>query len=223
MLSSTDFSSTAFGPFDLSVHCHGIYGLIELLSGKYLIVITKQKLIGTLLNGDVYQIEGVRIVPCGVGVKGLSLNLQEDEEEFLDLLEEALNRSSSMAKGLYYSPTLQLNRSLQSQFIDPKSTPHQWKMEAIEEGDGFVVNSIHLKDFKEFKGNENEISKLSEFLCLCIQGCKTSFFIYILILKFVYVVVEFRDFVVNEIKIDFALISRRNVSRTGNIFILKIT
>lgn len=131
---------------------------------------------GTLLSGEVYQVERVRIVPCGVGIEGLSLNLQSDEKEFLDLLEGVLNNSSLMAKGLYHSPTLPLNRSLQSQCIDRKPIPYQWKMEAIKSNDAFIVNSTHLKDFTEFKGNDNDksddFSKISEFLCFCIQGCK---------------------------------------------------
>ena len=171
LLSAADFSVTSFGPFDLSLKCYGIYGLIELLAGKYLIVITEQSLIGSLPGNDaeIRQVTGVKIVPCGYGMAELSPPLQADEKEFLSLLEESLNQSAPMASGLYYSQSVALSRSLQSQFLSPESM-EDWKLKVTRGEDEFIVNSTHLKDFgalgKEAYG----------FICCCIQGCNTDIF-----------------------------------------------
>lgn len=164
LLSASDFSATSFGPFDLSLRCYGIYGLIELLAGKYLVVVTEQSLIGTLpgSEAEIRQVTGVRIIPCGRGLKELSPPLQADEQNYLSLLEGALNQSAPMATGLFYSPTVALSRSLQSQFIEPLKI-EQSKKSAAEGKDEFVVNAPHLKDF----ANE----AFAEFICCCIQGC----------------------------------------------------
>ncbi len=160
LLSASDFSVVSFGPFDLSLKCYGIYGLIELLAGKYLIVVTEQSLIGSLPGSDaeIRQITAVKIVPCGRGMSELSPPLQSDEKEFLALLEESLNQAAPMATGLFYSPTVSLSQSLQSQFLDPK-------LNSLSEKDDFVVNSVHLKEFASIS------SDASEFICRCIQGC----------------------------------------------------
>ena len=167
LLSVSDFSVTSYGPFDLSLKCYGIYGLIELLAGKYLIVVTGQSLVGSLPGNDaeIRQITSVQLIPCGRGMKELSPPLQSDEKEFLNLLEGALNQSAPMATGLYYSPTASLSRSLQSQFTNPLSF-NEWNSDVIKGNDEFIVNSVHLKDFEEIP------SSASEFICCCIQGCK---------------------------------------------------
>ena len=168
LLSATDFSSTSFGPFDLSLRCFGVYGLIELLAGKYLIVVTEQSLIGSLPGSDaeIRQVTGVKIIPCGRGLKELSPPLQADEEIYLSLLERALNQSAPLATGLFYSPTVALSRSLQTQFLEPLKL-EEWKLKAIEGKDEFVVNAPHLKDFSLIPD-----AQFSEFICCCIQGCK---------------------------------------------------
>ena len=169
LLSAADFSVTSFGPLDLSLKCYGIYGLIELLAGKYLIVVTEKSLIGSLPGSDaeIRQITGVKIIPCGFGLKELSPPLQADEKEFLALLEAALNQAAPMASGLYYSQSVALSRSLQSQFMTPCSV-EDWKLKAARGEDEFVVNAAHLKDFA---GLSKEVC---EFICCCIQGCKQN-------------------------------------------------
>lgn len=216
LLSATDFSATSFGPFDLSLRCYGIYGMIELLAGKYLIVVTEQSLIGSLPGSDaeIRQVTGVKIIPCGRGLKELSPPLQEDEKIYLSLLESALNQSAPMASGLFYSPTVALSRSLQTQFLEPLKI-EEWKLKAVEGKDEFVVNATHLKNFASIPSDQ-----LSEFICCCIQGCKKLKKLGLILINNIsllyFVVVEVRDLVVNQSKITFALISRRNVSRTGN-------
>lgn len=167
LLSATDFSATSFGPFDLSLRCYGIYGLIELLAGKYLIVVTEQSLIGSLPGSDaeIRQVTGVKIIPCGRGLIELSPPLRADEEMYLSLLESALNQSAPMSTGLFYSSTVALSRSLQTQFLEPLKM-EEWKLKAVEGKDDFVVNAPLLKDFCSIRA-----AQLSEFICCCIQGC----------------------------------------------------
>ena len=63
------------------------FGLIELLAGKYLIVITEQSLIGSLPEVTLKSVKSPvsKIIPCGFGLKELSPPLQADEKEFLSL------------------------------------------------------------------------------------------------------------------------------------------
>lgn len=169
LLPASEYSSTSFGPFDLSFKCYGIYGMIELLAGKYLIVVKEQSLVASLPGNEaeIRQIRKVEIVPCGIGKEGLlASGLERDEQKYLNLLELALNQSAPMASGLFYSPTAPLSRSLQSQFID-KNLKDTWKQSAIEGNDDFVVNSAHLKDFQSVSPDQ-----ISDFICFCIQGCK---------------------------------------------------
>lgn len=179
LLSASDFSITSFGPFDLSLKCFGIYGLIELLAGKYLIVITEQSLIGSLPGSDaeIRQVTGVQIIPCGRGINELSPPLQSDEKEFLSLLEESLNQAAPMATGIYYSPNVALSQSLQAQFLNPAD----WKSQVLKGNDDFVINSVHLKDFSELSAD------VSEFICCCIQGCKGQKLYYTFYLCFFFV------------------------------------
>lgn len=139
--------------------------MVELLAGKYLIVVTGQSFIGTFpgSEGDVRQITAVKILSCGAEISTLSPQLQADEHEFLALLEEALNQSAPMASGLYYSPTVPLSRSLQSQF---QQSPHQFKYDAINGTDTFAVNAAHLSHFASIASEA-----ISIFICVCIQGC----------------------------------------------------
>lgn len=177
---SSEFSVTSFGPFDLSLKCYGIYGLIELLAGKYLIVITGQSLIGSLpgSEAEIRQITKVEIIPCGFGMKELSPPLRSDENEYLALLNDALNKSAPMASGLYYSNSVALSRSIQSQFIKPQSV-EDWKLSCTREEDEFVVNSVHLKEFSALNKD------VCEFICCCIQGCK----LYLIIDEFIYLLI----------------------------------
>lgn len=128
--------------------------------------VTSQSLIGNwpIDDAEIRQITGVQLIPCGRDINELSPPLQADERIFLGLLEKILNQSAPMATGLFYSPTAALSLSLQSQF---KREKIDWKSEAIEGRDQFVVNAPHLK---EFSGLNPE--KVSEFICFCIQGCK---------------------------------------------------
>lgn len=176
---SSDFSVTSFGPFDLSLKCYGIYGLIELLAGKYLIVITEQSLVGSLPGSDaeIRQVTGVKIIPCGYGMKELSPPLQSDEKEFLSLLEGALNQSAPIANGLFYSHSVALSRSLQSQFLAPQ-TVQEWKSKAASGEDEFFVNSVHLKEFSALD------KEVYGFICCCIQGCKNKKRILIIFVTF---------------------------------------
>ncbi len=192
IVSPDKFEVSSFGPFDRSFKCFGVLGMIALLAGEYLIVVTERSLVGVLPQKDanVYQTTGFQIVPCGGDFRSLSWSQRYDETEFLRLIHSTLH-AAPMASGFYYSPTAELGRSLQAQVTMPMSLA-EWK---LSKNASFCANSALLEKFTDFIGNREE---LAPFICSCIQGF-----------------VEIRDLIVEKSKVCFALISRRNTSRTG--------
>lgn len=161
-----DFEVAAYGPFDRSFRCFGVFGMIELLAGKYLIVVTERSLVGVLpqREANVYQMTGFQIVPCGVDIRELSWARRTDETEFLRLLHATLH-SAPMASGFYYSPTAELGRSLQAQLTTPLDCA-QWKLD--RKAMMFCANRAILADFTGLP----QRSEIAGFVCSAIQGCK---------------------------------------------------
>lgn len=172
LLPSTDFVPSAFGPFDRSFRCYGIYGMIELLAGRYLVVIRTRSLIGTLpgSDSDVRQVVDMEIVSCGRSLAELSSQQRADEGEFLRLLREAFHYAP-FASGLYYCHGQPLTCSLQAQFAEPHD-PAVWK---LSRDDPFCVNRPHLAPFiGHAKRHPSSAAALASFICICIQGCKRN-------------------------------------------------
>lgn len=193
LIEASEFDPTSFGPMDRSFRCFGIYGMISMLAGKYLLLVTERSLIGVLPrnDADVYAISGVQIVPCGRDIRSLSFQERYDETEFLRLLYSTLH-AAPMAVGLYYSPQADLTRSLQAQMTHPASDLADWKLPQKESQ--FMVNQVHLDDFI----HNSERAALAPFTLACIQGF-----------------VETRELQVEQSRITFVLISRRNTRKTG--------
>jgi hypothetical protein len=86
----------------------GLIGIIRLLAGPYLVVITARKRVGRLLGCDVWRVTGTKLLPF---VKGrLHTERQRDEERYLALLQSILKGGH-----LYYSTHYDLTHRAQKQ------------------------------------------------------------------------------------------------------------
>ncbi|GAQ88865.1 Sac domain-containing Phosphoinositide Phosphatase [Klebsormidium nitens] len=88
---------------------YGVVGMIKLIAGTYVIVITNRELVATLRGQPVYQITGTRILQCSSSSDQLSSSQKHDEEVYLTLLRHAL-----AAPGLYFSPQGDITLNQQS-------------------------------------------------------------------------------------------------------------
>ncbi|KAI8983725.1 SacI homology domain-containing protein [Pilobolus umbonatus] len=88
---------------------YGIMGFIELLAGEYMIVISECSRKGILFNGHhIYQATSFKILP--VTQQSLSLQQQEDEYTYIQLVEDHLRQNT-----FYYSYTYDMTLPLQKQ------------------------------------------------------------------------------------------------------------
>eukprot|EP01087_Luapelamoeba_hula_P009042 TRINITY_DN2305_c0_g1_i1.p1 TRINITY_DN2305_c0_g1~~TRINITY_DN2305_c0_g1_i1.p1 ORF type:complete len:620 (+),score=96.57 TRINITY_DN2305_c0_g1_i1:19-1878(+) len=85
---------------------YGVIGIIRLVAGPYLIVITDRERVGQIAGHDVWRVKGTKIIPF-VKAK-LSSEKQQDEAKFLAMLNVMLKTPS-----FYFSYTYDLTHSLQ--------------------------------------------------------------------------------------------------------------
>ncbi|CAG8791973.1 16860_t:CDS:2, partial [Racocetra persica] len=88
----------------------GIFGVIKLLSGEYLIVITGRERIGRLGKHDIFQADQFRILPFAKNNLRLSGQQAQDEKRYLSLVESLLKSGA-----YYFSYTYDLTQTLQRQ------------------------------------------------------------------------------------------------------------
>ncbi|CAG8525576.1 10094_t:CDS:10 [Acaulospora morrowiae] len=120
--------NASFEPTSPSFHAnaltvYGIFGVIRLLSGEYLIVITGRDRIGRLGGHDIFQANQFRILPFARNNLQLSAqqaSTMQDEQHYLLLVENLLKTGT-----YYFSYTYDLTHTLQrqSQLEDKTSLP----------------------------------------------------------------------------------------------------
>lgn len=118
-----------------------VYGIVDLFTSKYLVLITSAKCVGDVLASKVYSIERVHYVPIDSKIQVTSAkNLPFDEEDraYIDMLDTFFSK-----KFLYFSFDYDLTSTLQTScetnFAKGKSKSQ------------YFFNEIHLQDF--FKAN----------------------------------------------------------------------
>ncbi|KAI9224253.1 SacI homology domain-containing protein [Blastocladiella britannica] len=104
-------AAVPIGYYSESVEIDGVLGLVPLLAGDYLVVITRKTLVGRLFpdaEHDVYSVQKTRILPVPRSVLALSDAQRRDEDTFLSLLD----RMCSLGH-MYFSPTWDLTSTVQ--------------------------------------------------------------------------------------------------------------
>ena len=167
----------------------GVIGMIQLLSGPYLIVITQRKAVGKLCGNDLWFVSGIQSFACASDLRikqTLNAKQIDDEETYVELLDLFFSTT-----GVYFSTTYDMTRSFQSQVTSLGSLD-------LSSIDTKYFLNHHLADPLLRAHQQNPKSLASHFLAVCIEGF-----------------VEIQPTAVNHHAISFGLISRRAIGRIG--------
>ncbi|KAH9662387.1 phosphoinositide phosphatase SAC6 [Citrus sinensis] len=86
----------------------GVVGVLKLLAGSYLIVITERECVGSYLGHPIYKVASLKILPCDHSLNNSSAEQKKVEAEFSRLLKLA-----ERTPGLYFSYDTNLTLSVQ--------------------------------------------------------------------------------------------------------------
>ncbi|XWS33950.1 hypothetical protein CRYUN_Cryun22dG0126700 [Craigia yunnanensis] len=86
----------------------GVVGMLKLVAGSYLIVITQRECVGSYLGHPIFKVISLKVLPCDHSVKNSPAEQKKLENEFSQLLKIAERTS-----GLYFSYDTNLTLSAQ--------------------------------------------------------------------------------------------------------------
>ncbi|KAL9559695.1 hypothetical protein MBANPS3_000318 [Mucor bainieri] len=103
---------------------YGILGFIRLQAGEYMIVITGCQRVGTLMQGyDVLRATTFQILPIARNTNSLSSQQLDDEQKYVQLLENHLR-----SNGFYFSYRYNITLSIQKQaYLADKGRDYNWR------------------------------------------------------------------------------------------------
>ncbi|XP_020267257.1 phosphoinositide phosphatase SAC8 [Asparagus officinalis] len=134
---------------------YGVAGIIRLIAGTYVLVITSLKEIGTYLGYSVYHAKSMRFLSCNEALRYSTSQEKKDEAYFMSLL-----RTVESTTGLYYSYSMDLTLNLQRacKLTEERLQKPLWK----QADPRFVWNRSLLEELIE--------AKLDAFVLPMIQG-----------------------------------------------------
>ena len=142
---------------------NGIVGIIELISGPYLIIIKSATNVGTLNEAEIFQISDTDLIPFNT-----DLHLSEREKKINQSLLEMLQTVLS-TDGFYYSPRLDLSHTFQ--WLSENSTPEIHQQPLLSRVDSrFMWNTSLCRGF-----NTPEFSKFVNPLIHGFVGIRQCF------------------------------------------------
>jgi len=139
---------------------YGILGMIQLLSGPYLVVAKERRLASKLAGHYIWRITATEILPCSNHARNLTSEQRADEEKFIKMLKSFL-----ASEWLYYSPTYDMTRSIQAQVEAAGTTG------LLVADMRFVVNRFIAAPFMNILEVRTD-TRLDDFMIFCIEGCK---------------------------------------------------
>ncbi|KAK3005919.1 hypothetical protein RJ639_017792 [Escallonia herrerae] len=86
----------------------GVVGMLKLLAGSYLLVITERECVGSYLGHPIFKISSMKILPCDHSLKNTPVEQKKMETEFSELLNVA-----ERTPGLYFSYDVNITLSAQ--------------------------------------------------------------------------------------------------------------
>ncbi|KAL3097934.1 hypothetical protein niasHS_000669 [Heterodera schachtii] len=95
----------------------GLVGIIQLVSGPYLIVISKSTSVGTLNGADIYRVIRTELIPFRTSEAHLSENERHANQIFVEMLETVLK-----CDAFYYSHRMDISHSFQ--WLSENATPN---------------------------------------------------------------------------------------------------
>uniref|UniRef100_A0A0E0KCD8 SAC domain-containing protein n=1 Tax=Oryza punctata TaxID=4537 RepID=A0A0E0KCD8_ORYPU len=135
---------------------YGVAGVIRLLAGSYVLVITSRNDAGSYQGSPVYNVNSMKFLCCNEAIKHLTAQEKRDEAYFMSLL-----RIAETTHGLYYSYDRDLTLNLQRASKLPAGRVHKplWK----QADPRFVWNKNLLEEFIEAKLDEFIIPLTAQF------------------------------------------------------------
>ncbi|EDO36706.1 predicted protein [Nematostella vectensis] len=119
-----------------SVDIFGIMGIIHLLAGPYLIVITKKKLVGYIQGSEVWKVLQTNVIPFPRATLHLTESQQYHNKLYLSMVQSVLQTES-----FYFSCTYDLTHTLQRL---SRTSPEFLQMPLYERVDPRFVWNSHL-------------------------------------------------------------------------------
>jgi hypothetical protein len=104
--SPEDVKGTPYSPSTTVDDVYGIIGIIRLLAGPYLIIITGRTLVGRINGADIWKVTTTKLIPFQRGA--ISNWQQEDEFKYRKMIETVLS-----IDGIYFSYSHDLTHSMQ--------------------------------------------------------------------------------------------------------------
>ncbi|XP_020108626.1 phosphoinositide phosphatase SAC8 isoform X1 [Ananas comosus] len=134
---------------------YGVAGVIRLLAGTYVLVITSRKDVGTYHGSSIYRVNSMRFLPCNEALKHSTSQERRDEAYFTSLLSTV-----ETTPGLYFSYERDLTVNLQraSKVAEERIYKPLWK----QADPRFIWNRNLLEELIE--------AKLDPFIIPVIQG-----------------------------------------------------
>ncbi|XP_022855028.1 phosphoinositide phosphatase SAC6 [Olea europaea var. sylvestris] len=86
----------------------GVVGMLKLLAGSYLLLITERECVGSYLGQPIFKISSMKVFPCDQSIKNSSEEQKKMETEFYRLLNVA-----EKTPGLYFSYNVNITLSVQ--------------------------------------------------------------------------------------------------------------
>ncbi|XP_044473946.1 phosphoinositide phosphatase SAC8 isoform X1 [Mangifera indica] len=134
---------------------YGVVGTIRLLAGKYVLVITSRKEVGTYVGFPVYRVMSMKFLSCNEALKNSNDQEKKDEAHFMNLL-----KIVEATPGLYYSydTDITLNLQRRCKLAEGWIAKPTWK----QADPRFVWNRNLLEELIEYK--------LDGFIMPLLQG-----------------------------------------------------
>nr|GMC93339.1 phosphoinositide phosphatase SAC6-like [Ipomoea batatas] len=137
----------------------GIVGMLKLVAGSYLIVITERECVGSYIGHPIYKVTSLKVLPCDHSLKNSPIEQKKMEAEFYSLLNVA-----EKTHGLYFSYDVNITMSAQRLYDlgESKMLP-LWR----QADPRFIWNNYIMEALID--------SKLDPFLLPVVQGSFNNF------------------------------------------------
>ncbi|KMS97410.1 hypothetical protein BVRB_6g155460 isoform C [Beta vulgaris subsp. vulgaris] len=119
---------------------NGVMGVLKLLAGLYLFVITERECVRSYLGNPIFKVSSIKILPCDHSLKSSPAEQKRVETEYSSLLNAA-----ESTPGLFFSYDANLTLSMQRlhDLGDESKTIPLWR----QEGDGGPMLLVEVLGF----------------------------------------------------------------------------
>ncbi|CAG9764063.1 unnamed protein product [Ceutorhynchus assimilis] len=129
-------------PSNTRIDFCGLLGSIELLAGRYLVIITQRDLVGYIAGHPVWKLVKAELIPYSKSLLHLTNEKQADNNVYLSMVENVLATPS-----FYFSYSYDITHSIQRLH---DISPEFWQQSLLERSDArFVWNKHLLQQFRE--------------------------------------------------------------------------